>query len=417
MDATPAARPAPEIGPPRTREPWLVPYRLTWAGMLLFFVAFYTLLVPLPLYLRGLGLPDWQVGWILGAFGAAALVVRPLTGVAADRWGHRAVMLAGAASLACGSAGASLTGHPGLLFGARVLQAAGYVAFTTAATALVVDLAPAVRRGAVLAVFGVAANLAMALTPAVVDASLTRLTLVGALRLSAALAVLAGVAALLVPAVTAGTRGAAAGPPGGPLGGPPGGVGAWPLRIPPGVAPLMLAAGIFGVGYGAFLQFLPLLAATRGLGAAGTTYAVYGAGIILTRLVVGRLLDRGDRARMLAPLYLLMAASLAAFALAGSVWTLMAAALGMAAVGGTLHPGLIAMHVDRAAPGERARAIARFYLGFDLGIGGGAWLLAPVFQWLGLGGLYLGAAAIGVLGVPLMRRVALQAARGQAKVT
>ena len=56
-----------------------------FTATLLFFVAFYMLLVPLPPYLVALGLADWQVGLVLGAFGVAAAgtaVVLPATTVA-----------------------------------------------------------------------------------------------------------------------------------------------------------------------------------------------------------------------------------------------------------------------------------------------------------------------------------------------
>jgi hypothetical protein len=61
--------------------------------------------------LQAVGLPDWQVGFILGAFGIASLVCRPLA-----------------------------------LFALRLLQAAGYAAFTTAATALVLVSSPVLYR-------------------------------------------------------------------------------------------------------------------------------------------------------------------------------------------------------------------------------------------------------------------------------
>src|SRR5919199_3687389 len=78
-------------------------YWLAWLATLTFFAGFYSLLVPLPRYLADAGLPDWQIGLVLGAFGVASLVGRPVAGVAADRFGARAVMLFGAAALAIGA--------------------------------------------------------------------------------------------------------------------------------------------------------------------------------------------------------------------------------------------------------------------------------------------------------------------------
>src|SRR5690349_24885879 len=83
-------------------------YWLAWAATVTFFAGFYALLVPLPRYLAAAGLPDWQVGLVLGAFGVASLVGRPLAGVASDRFGPRRVMLAGAASLLVGAGSVGL---------------------------------------------------------------------------------------------------------------------------------------------------------------------------------------------------------------------------------------------------------------------------------------------------------------------
>ena len=147
-------------------------YWTVWSATLLFFGAFYALLVPPPLYLEAVELPDWQIGFVLGAFGVASWFGRPLAGAVNDGLGSRPVILFGTDSLAAGAMLMSFTGSPALLFGLRILQARGYVTFTTAATALVADLSPAARRGAALALFGVAANVAITLTPAVVSAPL-----------------------------------------------------------------------------------------------------------------------------------------------------------------------------------------------------------------------------------------------------
>src|SRR5260370_15509947 len=135
-------------------------YWLAWVATVTFFVGFYALLVPLPRYLSAVGLEDWQIGFVLGAFGVASLVGRPIAGVASDRFGSRQVMLVGAVSLAVGALGVAATTSVIVLFFLRVLQALGYVAFTTAGTALVVSLVAPEDRARRLAVFCAAANCA-----------------------------------------------------------------------------------------------------------------------------------------------------------------------------------------------------------------------------------------------------------------
>src|SRR5436190_23168368 len=112
----------PELMPGRTRAYWTA-----WAATLIFFAGFYTLLVPLPRYLAQIGLPDWQIGLILGAFGVASLLWRTVAGVGVDRFGSRRVMVLGSISLIVGALCLILTTNPLVLGGLRLLQAAGYV--------------------------------------------------------------------------------------------------------------------------------------------------------------------------------------------------------------------------------------------------------------------------------------------------
>lgn len=366
-------------------------YWTVWTATLLFFVAYYTLLVPMPLYLSGVGLPDWEVGVILGAFGIASLIFRPLAGTFSDRLDRRIIMWLGAGCLFVGAGGVSFTAHAALLFGLRLLQSAGYVAFTTAGTAVVSDLADPEQRAATLANFGIAANVAMTLTPATITAVLAALTIPGALRLAAVLSAAGGLLAIRVPRIQPA----------------PTETLSWRsfLAVPGALWLPMAAAWTLGVGFGAYLQFLPLLADRRAIAGAGLAYTVYGVSIIVTRLVTGPLLDRGYRATALRVSFLILAGGLALLTVVTTLVPLLVGAALVAAGGGISHPALIATHVDRLAETERGRAVGFFYLGFDLGIGLGAWLLAPVLQNFGVTGLFAAAALISASGALLARRV------------
>src|SRR4029078_4263571 len=110
-------------------------------------------LSPLPLYLAACDFADWQVAIILGSFGIAALIGRPLAGVCADVWGRAALLLLGALSLIIGGAGVPFTKAAAALFVLRIMQAVGYVAFTTAISARVSDLAAPHTQGSARSLF------------------------------------------------------------------------------------------------------------------------------------------------------------------------------------------------------------------------------------------------------------------------
>jgi MFS family permease len=367
-----------------------VVYWTIWTAALLFFAAFYTLLIPFPLYLEQCGLKDWQVGAVLGAFGIASLVARPLAGYVADRWGPRPVVWAGTAMLVVGAAGVPLTDSAAVLFLLRVLQALGYSAFTTAATAQVANLVPPDRRGSALATFGVSVNLAMTLTPMIIGVCLDTLTVRGALWLSAGIALGAGL--LCSWARPSGNRCAT-------------GLDWRTAYIPPAsLRRAMAAALVFGVGYGTFIQFLPLLAERRGIMSAGTAYAVYGGAIMVTRLTTAKRQNGRDRRHLLWPAFLCLAAGLGSLALAKSATAALVGAAFIGVAGGVLHPGLIATAVELMPDDQRARAVANIYLGFDVGIGAGVWLLTPVFTRFGVEGVFLAASVISACGAGIVLR-------------
>jgi len=361
-------------------------YWTAWAATVIFFGGFYTLLVPLPRYLAQVGLPDWQIGLILGAFGVASLLWRTVAGVGVDRWGARRIMLLGAAALAIGAACVIVTTSPYLLFGLRVLQAAGYVAFTTAGTVLIIQLTPEAERAKRLAIFGAAANVAITLAPAAATALLVVMPLEGGFWLTSALALLGGA---LAATIVAPPR--AAGP-----------VRDWRngWRFPSVLWLPMLMAALFGAGFAAFFLFAPILSERRDV-PPGILYTVYGIGIIATRIVGSRWLDRVSTRRTVLLAATLLMLGLALAAVATTVFWLGLAAMLIAAGGGLFHPVLIAHHA-RLLPGEPGQATAGFYLGFDLGIGLGSWLLGAVLDVGGLFWMYVLATVLVALTLPLL---------------
>ncbi|GIK75136.1 MAG: MFS transporter [Chloroflexota bacterium] len=365
-----------------------------FSATLLFFVAFYMLLVPLPPYLVDLGLADWQVGLVLGSFGIAALVGRPLAGLASDRLGRRTVILAGVVFFAVGVLAVLPTGDVLVLMAARTLQALGYVAVSTAATARISDLAPPARQGSTLARFGIAANVAMTLTPAAVDAALGRVTPVQVFYAAVLAALLCGALALsfgnraaMSSFTTADNR-------------------LW--VAPQSIRQPWLAAALLGVGFGVWLQFLPLLALRRGVEPVGLLYAVYGIAIILTRLATGPLQDRGRERLLLQAGFAAMAGGLGLFAFTATLPTFLMATSLVAAGGGILHPLLMALHVRFMPAAHRGRAVSTFYLGFDFGNGMGVWLLGFALQWWGLAALFGLAMVTSVVGLAVSTRCSSQ---------
>ncbi len=371
------------VGPDSAEQPGS--FWLAWSATLLFFGGFYALLVPLPRYLAGIGLPDWQIGLILGAFGVASVLGRPLAGIGVDQFGSRPVLMVGAVALIVGAVGVPLLVSPVLLGILRLLQTVGYVAFTTAGTALVIQLTPEQRRGRQMAIFGAAANTAITLSPAVTSLLLDYAPLEYGFFAASALALLAGLLAMSVRLPGRGAQSSAA------------------MYSPRSVAatlwPAMLTAFVFGAGFAAFFLFAPILSERRGM-PSGLPYTVYGISIIVTRVVGSRWLDRVGTGATLALAATLIVAGLLVAGFASTPLWLGVASVLAAAGGGLFHPALIVHHA-RLLPGAPGQSTAAFYLGFDLGIGLGSWLFGAVLDLAGLTWLYITGAALIVLTLPL----------------
>ena len=87
------------------------------------------------------------VGVAIGAFSITALLLRPLAGRVADRWGRRRLMVTGALLFSAVIAAHLLVTQFWVLLGLRALLGVAEAAFFVAGVAALADLAPAERLG------------------------------------------------------------------------------------------------------------------------------------------------------------------------------------------------------------------------------------------------------------------------------
>jgi MFS family permease len=361
------------------------PFVVLWLGAFAFFLSFLLLLSALPIFARRLGASDGAIGVLMGSFAVTSLLLRPLTGWAADRYGRRPFMIAGSivftlASVAYGWAAGAL----GLLL-VRLAHGAGMGLYPTAASAMVADVTPAARRGEILGLYGAAGSIAMAVGPLTGIALVGRLGFVGLFWIAGAVAALALAMTLALPETLAHRR-AVPFTPAGAISR----AAVWPSLV---TLCLMFT-------YGTQVAFLPLHAEARGVNP-GIFFLVFAITITLARGPAGRLSDRRGRAPLAAAGLLLAALALAMLALAEG-------ALGLAAAGGvygvaygTAQPALMAWCVDGVPEGDRGRAMGTFYSALELGIAIGAMSSGlAVAQW-GVTATFLATAGIAVAGAAL----------------
>jgi len=367
---------------------------LLWAGAFAFFLSFFLLISAVPLYARGLGASDAAIGVIMGCFAVTAMLLRPWTGWAADRYGRRPFMVAGAVVFFVSSLAYYAAGGAVALVLVRLLHGAGMGLYPTAASAMVADLAPPHRRAEFLGLFGVAGSLALALGP------VTGIVLAEGLGFGA-LFVVSGVVGLVALGLTITARETL------------GTMGRQPFSLAGTVSQAALFPSLvllfLMLPYGTQITFVPLHAHAQGVNP-GVFFLVHAVTLALVRAPAGRLSDRVGRAPVAAGGLALGAAALVVLGFGEGL-------LGLALAGGlygvafgVAQPTLMAWCVDGAAPGDRGRAMGTFFTALEFGIAVGAMSSGLAVARWGVPLTFLANAAVALAGAA----VALRAHRGWA---
>jgi MFS family permease len=373
-------------------------FAVLWLATFLFYLGFQLLLPVVPLYAARLGGREAHVGFIIGVFAFAAMLLRPVAGDLADRIGRRPVVLLGTAIFAaaplCYAAVRTLSG----LFLLRLFHGVGMGLGPTAATVIATDLTRPERRGAAMGLFGLAPAVGLAVGPFLGGEMVRVLGFGPTFATTAAIEAVALALAWTLPE----TRGSAA-PGATPAGVRPaasgGGLGrlAWRWFSPAAIYPAGLLLALY-FSYGGLVSFLPLFTERRALGNPGLFFTVVAVASVVVRGPAGELADRIGRRAVVAPALALAAASLFWLGLAGSPTALVGAAALYGLGFGAGQPALLAMTADRARAEERGRAMGTFYTAWELGISGGSIVLGLVAARFGFPAMWWTGAALAAAG-------------------
>ena len=255
------------------------------AAVLAFFVSGAIFLPVIPRFTVGpLEGDDFAVGVVLGAFALASLAMRPFAGRLADRRGRRIVLIVGALITVAASLGHVAAETIPILIAMRLLLGVGEALFFVAGLAAATDLAPEERRGEAISLISLSLYLGLAIGPVIGEVLLDSQGFTAAWLAAAGIALLAVVLSWFAPETlppesrsTPATTGS--------------------LLHRRGIEPgLLLLCGVWGMG--PFFAFLPLLADQRGLGGAGTFFAVFALVVVGLRIVGARLPDQIGAARL-----------------------------------------------------------------------------------------------------------------------
>lgn len=365
------------------------PFLAVTVTAFVFFLYIGIVVVTVPRFIEDeLGYGEFGVGLAVATFAVAAVLARPFLGRLTERFGRRALMMAGAllasaAGLACSVA--TTLWHVLLL---RAAMGLGEAALFVAAATLIADLSPPHRRAEAASYFSVAVYGGIGIGPSIGEWVLGDDRYPAAFTVAGVFAGLAAITVLGVPRRVDRSSTPTAG------GRPPlfHRVALWPG--------LVLASGI--AAFSVFTAFLPEYSREIGLAGSAGLFLVYSAVSLLLRLAAAKLPERVGERRMVTVALSALVVALTLVASVAQPWALWVGAAVMGVGMAFLYPSLMANVVNRVADEERASALSSFTMFFEVGSIVGGVALGALGEVFSKRAGFLGGAVLGACGLLLL---------------
>jgi MFS family permease len=334
---------------------------------LLFWTSLASLLPTIPLYVKSLGADDGLIGIVMASFAIGLLLLRPQFGKLADSKGRKIVLLMGIVVAAIAPVLHISTQSIPLLIGVRAFHGLSIAAFTTAYSALVVDIAPPENRGELIGYMSLVNPVGMAIGPAV-GGYLQKAT---SFEMVFFFATAIGLLSLML-----GSQVKAPGVSAKPRETNQSEARFWELLASDRIRVPTITMLLIGTAFGAIATFVPLYIESMKLDLnPGLFYTSAAVSSFMVRFVAGKASDRYGRGLFITIGLACYAIALLLLWRATTVPSFLLSGLLEGMGGGLFLPIMIALVADRSEAFERGRIFALFVSGFDLGIA----LAGPIF--------------------------------------
>lgn len=338
----------------------------------LFVMSGYLLVPMLSPYLTGMGIVEYDVGFIVGMFNLAAVFSCIPIGRFIDRYGRRLMLVLGITIQALVPFLYTICTDYTHFILVRILHGFGFAAFLVTSHTMIVDLAPKGHLGQVVGIFSICSLAARALGPALSGFVTSYIGNTNLFYMAGAIGIVAAVVAfnVKVPPLVQSEKGQDS---------------FLSVLRNRNLITASLIIAIVMIPQGVVNSFFPIYALGLGVGAVGVGlyFTVYAVCTAIIRPFTGALSDRIGRVAVAVPFSLLIALGIASFSadsdLTGFLITAMLLGLGV----GAALPVLTALSVDTIKPRMRGQAIAISSTAIDVGIFAGAMSMGPVAMWAG----------------------------------
>lgn len=331
----------------------------------------FSLLVPtIPIFLQEeLHVETTRIGVVLSSYVFALLLVRPFSGYMVDRWPRKPMLLLSTLMFVLAFTGYYFAFTVVFFIALRFVHGLFWGLATVSANTVAIDVIPSARRTEGIGYFGVNMNVAMALAPYIgvkiyhgrgFPALVTAALAMGVLSIAAAAMIRLPKRPLVVAR--------------GPV--------SLDRFILVKALPILFNQLFLAFGWGTLVAFSVLFAMRLGISNPGVFFLYLAGGIVLSRVVSGKLVDRGWLHAVMAVSMVAIALGFAGFALLHGLVPFLLSSLLIGLGYGSLFPALQSIYVDMAPAAQRGTANSTYLTGFDLGISigmlAGAWLVEQV---------------------------------------
>ena len=351
------------------------------ANFLLFF-SFYTIMPLLPFYLaERYSSPQTVLGMVLSVYSVACIIIRPIAGYLIDSFQRRPIYIAAYFLFMSIFCGYIIAGILSLFVLLRIIHGIAFGMATVTGNTIIVDIVPPARQGEALGYYGLANTLSMCIGP-MFGLYLKNFISYNLIFLAAAIISLLGCMVAIHVKETNSTKKNSIHASFSPS----------RLFLSNGIWPacsLMLAS----VPYGITTAYIAVYAEEINLtGNAGLFYTFMAIGLAFSRLLSGKLADRGNLTILISSGLVMVSVS---FLILSSIKVItfylshvsmliyLVSAVLQGIAYGILHPAFNILFVRMTSEARRGAATSMYQTSWDLGIGIGIFAGTGLSKWLG----------------------------------
>lgn len=332
----------------------------------------------MPLALKEvMGATTSEVSWVVSIYFFGVVIMRPISGLIADRFGKRKMAFLFFGFFALVTIGYMALPGLAMLLAIRFAHGVFHSISTTAHAALAVDNSPAAMKGQGIGYYGLAMCLAMVIAPALGLYILDNYNYQTLLVVATLMAFLGAVITFFIDKQ------------------PKNIVEAKPSfsfknLIELNAVPIGIASFLIALCYSGIIAFIAVYLKDIGIvNGAIYFYLAFALSMVATRPFVGKILDKKGSSYLIYPSLTLFSLGMLAMGLASGLPSVLFAGVILGLSYGAIFPSFQTIAVKSCLPQKSGAAMGTFFMFYDLGFAAGAFVLAKIVSIGGYSTMYL----------------------------